>query len=44
MMAPAPTDSVLQRALTAVPEGLLRVGRSAALLDKNGLLWWMAGR
>lgn len=44
MMAPALTDSVLQRALTALPGMILRIGRSAALLDKSGLLWRMAGR
>lgn len=43
MISLALSDRVLLRALTARPE-VLRVDRSAALLDKNGLLWWMAGR
>ena len=44
MMAPALKDSVLERALTALREMFPRVCRFAALLDKNGLLCWMAGR
>lgn len=44
MMAPALTDGVLRRASSALPTAILRAVRSATLLDKNGLLWWMAGR
>ncbi len=44
MMAPALTDSVLERALPALPEVIPRVCRFAAPLDKIGLLCWMAGR